>query len=88
MNSNQSDEEEFFSRNKPLAPEGIMDRLRRAHEERVMRRGGGGSSSASDVHGHVELIDDWSRQQTSDIESGKKQSENHQEMQDLTATND
>ena len=56
MNTNQSDEEEFFSRNNnntaaPLGPEGIMERLRRAHEERIMRRGGG-STSASDVQGH------------------------------------
>ena len=70
MNTNRSDEEVFFGGTNSGAAgvashhqESIMDRLRRAHEERVSRRDGLSNphselAKARDER-HVELIDDW-----------------------------
>jgi len=57
MNTNRSDEESLFSTGGtvPLPPDTIFERLRKAHEERVLRRresrSNGESDSGRDVLG-------------------------------------
>ena len=88
MNSNRSDEEVLFNGTTTSAAAGaasphqesIMDRLRRAHEERVTRRDGLSNPLTEPTKAHdewdVELIEDWTHEQydeeTNDMSQNKR----------------